>query len=546
MQLDEPQKGREFEKLRTKTDKQRLAFVVQRIFSIQNSWKALVTQGTIPVKHFDEDSCKQVQHYKNYLPFESVFRLIPDILVKGFKLVELSKIWYNCARRLEGAAPAVFQTATDFFQQIELCEQRITALTKNMEYKRELRITKNSERRLLLNQILRFDEIKEKYDYCVDKERELKAYYKQLKSERNAEYPKLDKLSRHDTHYKESYDQIQYLAEAMKGVYRELQTASYELELVKQDYTVEMSNRTNLIHMQSDVKSIIQEIDESLPLDDENRLKSCHSCEKLRANVSRMWTALYRSKADEELAARADQILQCKYSQPLPINSRSNTVAINSPQHNDSSEDTTDLEQALDSTLTSEMGQDDNFDREKTGPSDMTTSPEAPLPPLPPPLKEGEKVETAGRRVSSLSAGYNPSTAGLVDQHEAKEYRERVDRLKKKFELDLSGLKTTVDCKVELPVIKSAPVQVAVKGAGVAVESGDEADMDSDQEDGTLSRPQSKRLTKRNPDRYSPLSDASDDYIYQQRVHAPGQCCTTHWLIIKTLYFTDQFTLCTN
>lgn len=47
--------------------------------------------------------------------------------------------------------------------------------------------------------------------------------------------------------------------------------------------------------------------------------------------------------------------------------------------------------------------------------------------------------------------------------------------------------------------------------------SGEEADMDSEGEDKHSTRPQSKRYSKRQPDRYSPLSDASDEYIFQQQ-----------------------------
>lgn len=518
------------------TDRQRLAFAVNKVFKIKQSWNELSTQGVIATNHFDEDSARLVRDYKNYLSFEAVFRLVPDLLEKGFKLVELSKIWYNCGRRLAGAEPAQYHTIQHFFTQIETCDQVIKAMDKHIERKKDQRAGKQIERKMLVNRILRFDEVKEKYDRCVNRERELKEYYKQLKGERNTEYPKLDSLPRDTIEYKECYEQIQYLAESMKGVYHELQTASYELELVKQDYTVAMANRTNLIHMQNDVKAAIQDIDISLPLDAESRWKSCHTCDKLRANIARMWTALYEANASQLLIEQADILLLSKYSSILPIDDPSRYAASHS-HHSSSDDDPEEFEQMLDNTLTEEMEYSTSLERQNT---DQSEAVESPAPPLPPPVTS-KGPEEVPKQKSVLNSSYNPSTAGILDSHEAKRYRQRVDRLKKKFELDLSGLKTTVDCHVDASVVESAPKENKV--AKAASESGDEADMDSDEDRTSTSRPQSKRLVKRNPDRFSPLSDTSDDYIYQRQVkHTPG----AYWFQQKYSKLTvTQFTKCT-
>ena len=500
-QLEEPQSGKQFEKLKNKTDRQRLAFVAKNIFDIQSRWNNLITQGPISPKDFEEDSLRQVRDYKGYLPFEAVFRLIPDILVKGFKLIELSKIWYNCSRRITGPGAVNFRTMPEFLEKISVLEHTIESIEQDMQYKKELKLTKQSERKLLMNQVHRFEEVKEKYDSCVEKERELKDYYKQLKQERNAEYPKLERLSREDPKYREGYDQIQYLADSMRSVYRELQTASYELALVKQDYTVEMGARANLIRQQDDIKFTIQDIDISLPLDEQQRKQNIRTCERVRANCRRMWIALYQKKADEKLTKQADHILKNKYPQEW-INKSSNELATLSPTHSKDSDDDS-LDDELERTLTDEQKFSENFDRESSSNrSESLASPAT----LPPPLTPQREKSVPEKRVSS--GDFNPSTAGILDEHEAKEYRERVNRLKKKFELDLSGLKTNVDCKVE----------ITPREPQVAAMSSDEADMDSEQ-DKNMPAAQKKKVTQPNlpADRYSPLSDASDEYIFKQQ-----------------------------
>lgn len=435
MQLEEPQSGKQFEKLKNKTDRQRLAFAVKGIFEIQAKWNNLITQGPINIKDFEEESIKQVGNYKGYLPVEAVFRLIPDILAKGFRIIELSKIWYNCSRRLADPGPVHYRTMPDFLEKIRVMEQKAEAIEQDMKYKKESKLTKQSERKLLVNQVLRFDQVKEKYDICVEKERELKEYYKQLKQERNAEYPKLEKLSREDTKYREGYEQIQYLADSMRSVYRELQTASYELALVKQDYTVEMGARANLIRTQDDIKFAIQDIDISLPIDEEQRQQTMAVSERIRAKCRRMWIALYQHTTDENLREQAGRILKNKYWEDS-IN-RECTKSAESP-HNPADTDSDGLnEEELEKTLTDEKKFAAEFDREDSHPS--ISSPDAPPPPISP--RKGSPAKLQRRETTE---GFNPSTAGILDQNEAKEYRDRVERLKKKFELDLSGLK----CKV--------------------------------------------------------------------------------------------------
>lgn len=494
------------------TDKQKLAFAVKTIYTIQAAWDQLITTGPIPVSSFDEGSLKTVSEFKNYLRFEAVFRLVPDMLVKGFKLIELCKIWYNSARRMGGTEPVSHRTIEDFLDEITICDKAIDSLGRQIQHKRNSRIAKQSERKMLVNQILRLDEIKENYDECVEKERELKEHYKQLKVQRNSEYSKLDKLPRDDPAYKVSYEQIQYLAESMKAVYRELQTESYQLALVKQDYMVQIDTRANLIRMQDDVKLAIQDIDISLPLDEHRKVGSQYSCEKLRANITRMWMALYKSRADNRLTKQADNVLQCKYSK-IRINSRSDTVASN-PSHSVSSDDEAHLDQVIQETLTNNS----NMARENTGSERGTTPDSDPLPPKPLPPATQRSADNNRNRHQTVPKNYNPSSAGILDKHEAREYRHRVERLKKGFEVDLSNLKTTIDCRVD---VRKKP---HIDSDKTGVQSGDEADMESEPEEKSKLRPQSKRLTRRSAlgRSYSPLSDVSDDYIYQQQLRSPG------------------------
>jgi len=437
---------------------------VKKIFDIHRAWRALTTEGQVLSKHFGEESLSQVKDFKNYLPFEPLFRLIPDLICKGFRLVELSKIWYNSAKRLYGPEPALYQSVDAFLDKIAFQERTIKNIDTDIAYKLETKKTKTAEWKMLVNKVTRFNKVKERHAECVEHEKELKSYYKSLKAERNAEYPKMERFQRDDPGYKQSYDHIQYLAEQMSRVYRELQTASYELEMVKQDYSLELEARPNLIRLQDDVKFSIQDIHLSIPLDEEHRKQCAENCELIRENVDRMWQALYDGLMSKKQTQKAESVLKRKLSQ----------MEINNPVEVDLTDEMVNMDG------TDEIEQELERDIEKSLDNSTNGTPE---PPSPAPTKKRLR-------------GFNPSAAGITDSTEADQYRKRVERLKKDFTLDLSELKTKLDC-----IVTPRP------------QSGNEADEDSD---GENKRPQSKRMTKRAPsaDRnHSPLSDSSE-YVY--------------------------------
>lgn len=483
-----------------------MAFATQRVFEIQRKWNKLVSvAGAISSSDFDEDSVKELRAHKNYTAFEPVFRLLPDLLVKGFKLVELSKIWYNSYRRMVGPVQAKHHTVFDFFSHVSQMDDAIKQLEADIENKKSTRSSKQHERRLLLNQLMRVDQLKEKHDGCMERERELKEYYKQLKQERNSEHPKLDKLRRDDPEYKAVYDQIQYLADRMKTTYRELQTVSYELALVKQDLNIEMGNRSSIIHMQQDTKQSVTDIHGDISVEELELTKYSHTQEKLKENCNRMQMALYTSNTSGKSSSFPDKTSKSKQksSQINKDTKGRGKRGADMLDRADADNDDTDIEKELEQTLS--QGENINLERESTTRSENTNSVATPLPPISP-----NAVGSGSRKHSE----FNPNSSGITDEIEAKDYDDRVKRLQQKFELDFSGLKTAVDC--------SSPVESPRSSA-----SSSREDTDTESDELAAAVQPTKMAASKIMDRYSPLSDISDseEYVYRQPypVNTPGR-----------------------
>lgn len=507
--MEESKTGREFQKLKHKTDKQRMAFATKRVFEIHKNWKKLISTGLISCADFDEDSLQDLKGHKNYAAFEPIFRLVPDLLVKGFKLVELSKIWYNSYRRMVGPIQAHHHTTVDFYKQIDQMDEMIEQLEYDIEYKKSTCSSKQQERRLLLNQLMRVDQLKEKHDGCLERERELKDYYKQLKEERNKEHPKLDKLRRDDPEYKVVYNQIQYLADSMKKTYRELQTVSYEVALVKQDLNIEMGNRSNIIHMQQDTKQSVNDMHGDISMEEGELTKYSHTREKLKENCNRMQMALYssntnRKSSDFQDSGENNKQKTLSIDKVTKIHSKNQTGKLNQADSDNSGKD---IEEELERTLT--QGENISFERESTTTSGNPSTIATPLPPILP-----KAVESGDNKQTKSHLTFNPNSSGIIDEVEAKEYDDRVKRLQQKFELDFSGLKTSVDC--------SSPVESVRSSSSTS--SREDTDMESENEPTTRSK---KIESRKAPDRYSPLSDIpdSEEYVYRQPypITTPGE-----------------------
>ncbi|XP_072179339.1 uncharacterized protein [Diadema setosum] len=104
-------------------DCEKLFEIIHQLQQVDVSWGSLLHSGDVNTTLFDPDSLKDVIAFPNHKRFEAVLRLIPDLLRKIHRAVELSKNWWYQAERIrrrlrgqrirEKREPSITQDAED-------------------------------------------------------------------------------------------------------------------------------------------------------------------------------------------------------------------------------------------------------------------------------------------------------------------------------------------------------------------------------------------------------------------------------------------------
>eukprot|EP00057_Strongylocentrotus_purpuratus_P006074 XP_011660548.1 PREDICTED: uncharacterized protein LOC105436583 [Strongylocentrotus purpuratus] len=81
-------------------DCEKLFSIIHQLQHIDIRWGSLLKSEEVDVELFDPDSIHDVKLYPNYLRFEAVLRLIPDVMRKIQSAIKLTKSWWYQAERI--------------------------------------------------------------------------------------------------------------------------------------------------------------------------------------------------------------------------------------------------------------------------------------------------------------------------------------------------------------------------------------------------------------------------------------------------------------
>lgn len=81
-------------------DCEKLFSIIHQLQNIDVRWGSLLKSEEVDVELFDPDSVHDVKLYPNYLRFEAVLRLIPDVMRKIQSAIKLTKSWWYQAERI--------------------------------------------------------------------------------------------------------------------------------------------------------------------------------------------------------------------------------------------------------------------------------------------------------------------------------------------------------------------------------------------------------------------------------------------------------------
>ena len=134
-------------------EKQTLSKAVRDLYDINRKWDGLLKETDLDLNDFDPDSHHELIQFVNYTAFEPILRLIPDVLVKCFKSVDISKTWWTQANKVYATLPLKKQNITngEFARQVQTMKSQITDVSASIERDmKQVQICNHELKRLLV------------------------------------------------------------------------------------------------------------------------------------------------------------------------------------------------------------------------------------------------------------------------------------------------------------------------------------------------------------------------------------------------------------
>ncbi|XP_046363921.2 uncharacterized protein LOC124140419 isoform X1 [Haliotis rufescens] len=99
------QVGFSFSKHLDGSEKEKLRVTVNELEEVSERWDRLLMEDDQDLEDYDPESYYEVMECEEHTKFEAVFRLLSDIFAKCYKVIELSKQWWNLAHKIYKKLP---------------------------------------------------------------------------------------------------------------------------------------------------------------------------------------------------------------------------------------------------------------------------------------------------------------------------------------------------------------------------------------------------------------------------------------------------------
>ena len=119
------------------SDKQKLGHAIKDMYYMNKKWDLLYKDDELQSGIFDPDSYHEIVQFPNFIDFEYVFRVVPDIFTKAYKSIEVAKIWWSEAIEIYDSLPGIdgkkIYSSRELKIKISELEDKINKLTTQID-----------------------------------------------------------------------------------------------------------------------------------------------------------------------------------------------------------------------------------------------------------------------------------------------------------------------------------------------------------------------------------------------------------------------------
>ncbi|XP_033762747.1 uncharacterized protein LOC117344196 [Pecten maximus] len=276
------------------SDRKRIHNVVSEVEETMSKWSGLLEEEDQKLEYFDQDSHHEVVHYLHCAPFELVFRVVPDVFIKCYRALDLSREWIKIAERIYKGRLPLRRKVTQDEEPVETVQEE--------EQKNDVQETEEAERKSMEATVETYNNHMQKIKARIGNVTEVLQSHESQMTELTKEMQTLktreDRVDKLNANFERADSKLQtaqkefskYLNERQKTIDEiadippgslqhselskraesldkeltkrqiELGLLEYQKSVVQEDFLLELELRPNFIHFVGDVQGKITDI----------------------------------------------------------------------------------------------------------------------------------------------------------------------------------------------------------------------------------------------------------------------------------------------
>ena len=244
---------------------EKLAYAIRDMYAVNTKWDALFRDEPLHMDSFDQDSYHEIVQFSHCSQFEPLLRLVPDIFVRAYKSIELAKTWWTAANNVYGFLPRQQAANSSEYQiTVDQLVRDIAQLSKEILSQEALMASLKQDMLMLKKRENRCIVLGGEYDKIEERKNRAYEHYNLLLERRRRLIERLEGVDEDTSTYRSTQIDVRKLDDKLTVARLQQEQLSFQFDIVKQDFCLELELRPEFIRYVADVKGKISEADDAV------------------------------------------------------------------------------------------------------------------------------------------------------------------------------------------------------------------------------------------------------------------------------------------
>ena len=248
-----------------KSYEEKLEYAIREMHTVNTKWDALFREEPLHMDSFDQDSYHEIVQFSHCSQFEPLLRLVPDIFVRAYKSIELAKTWWTAANNVYGFLPRQqAANASEYQIAVDQLVSDIAELSEEIRRQESLMASLKQDMLMLKKRENRCIVLGGEYDKIEERKNRAYEHYNVLLERRRRLIERLESLDEDTSTYRSTQMDVRKLDDKLTVARQQQEQLSFQFEIVKQDFCLELELRPEFIRYVADVKGKMTEAEDAV------------------------------------------------------------------------------------------------------------------------------------------------------------------------------------------------------------------------------------------------------------------------------------------